>query len=870
MDPEDPRYCNDRSLSVILIDYMAFVFTGMQEFIVIKGAREHNLKNLNLKIPRERIIVVTGPSGSGKSSLAIDTIYAEGQRRYVQSLSSYARQFIGELQKPDVDYIEGLSPSVAIEQKTVSRSPRSTLGTITEVYDYMRVLYTRVGRAFCYRCGRPITTQETENILQSVLQMPAGTRLQILSPVVQERKGEYRKELQQMRREGFVRARIDGRMVDLTKDITLKKQKRHTIEIVIDRLIAKPGMERQLRAAIENALIHSDTVVINLVDQGRDILFSKTLSCTSCRISYPEITPMFFSFNSRIGACPSCQGLGYINLTEETTEFDELVPCRRCGGLRLRAEALGIRLQGLNIGEFSRLSVRRSLEFIDSLTFTEREELISRRIIKEVRDRLRFLQRVGLDYLSLDRPAATLSGGEAQRVRLATQLGSSLTGVLYVLDEPSIGLHPRDCRRLLETLSEIRDSANTVIVVEHDEETIRWADHVIDLGPGGGTSGGWVVAEGRPEEVEKVESSPTGRFLSGRRSIPLPAFRRRPKGWIEITGASEHNLKDLDVMIPLGLFVCITGVSGSGKSTLVLDILYRALLRAIHGKRVRPGRFRTIKGTEQLSRVISIEQRPLGRTPRSNPATYTGIFTHVRNLFSRVPDARVRGYTASRFSFNVAGGRCESCKGAGFKKVEMHFLPDVYVPCDECKGMRYNRETLEIRFKGKNISEVLEMTITEARQFFSHIPALKERLQVLSDVGLGYIKLGQSATTLSGGEAQRVRLARELGKRARGSSLYILDEPTTGLHFVDIERLLGVIQGLVERENTVVVIEHNLDIVKCADYVIDLGPEGGEEGGYIVAAGTPEEVSLNEGSYTGRFLRNKLQEHRARGTRVTA
>ncbi len=870
MDPEDPRYCNDRSLSVILIDYMAFVFTGMQEFIVIKGAREHNLKNLNLKIPRERIIVVTGPSGSGKSSLAIDTIYAEGQRRYVQSLSSYARQFIGELQKPDVDYIEGLSPSVAIEQKTVSRSPRSTLGTITEVYDYMRVLYTRVGRAFCYRCGRPITTQETENILQSVLQMPAGTRLQILSPVVQERKGEYRKELQQMRREGFVRARIDGRMVDLTKDITLKKQKRHTIEIVIDRLIAKPGMERQLRAAIENALIHSDTVVINLVDQGRDILFSKTLSCTSCRISYPEITPMFFSFNSRIGACPSCQGLGYINLTEETTEFDELVPCRRCGGLRLRAEALGIRLQGLNIGEFSRLSVRRSLEFIDSLTFTEREELISRRIIKEVRDRLRFLQRVGLDYLSLDRPAATLSGGEAQRVRLATQLGSSLTGVLYVLDEPSIGLHPRDCRRLLETLSEIRDSANTVIVVEHDEETIRWADHVIDLGPGGGTSGGWVVAEGRPEEVEKVESSPTGRFLSGRRSIPLPAFRRRPKGWIEITGASEHNLKDLDVMIPLGLFVCITGVSGSGKSTLVLDILYRALLRAIHGKRVRPGRFRTIKGTEQLSRVISIEQRPLGRTPRSNPATYTGIFTHVRNLFSRVPDARVRGYTASRFSFNVPGGRCESCKGAGFKKVEMHFLPDVYVPCDECKGMRYNRETLEIRFKGKNISEVLEMTITEARQFFSHIPALKERLQVLSDVGLGYIKLGQSATTLSGGEAQRVRLARELGKRARGSSLYILDEPTTGLHFVDIERLLGVIQGLVERENTVVVIEHNLDIVKCADYVIDLGPEGGEEGGYIVAAGTPEEVSLNEGSYTGRFLRNKLQEHRARGTRVTA
>ncbi|VAX30757.1 Excinuclease ABC subunit A [hydrothermal vent metagenome] len=843
----------------------------MQDFIVIKGAREHNLKNIDLRIPRNRIIVITGPSGSGKSSLAIDTIYAEGQRRYVQSLSSYARQFIGELQKPDVDYIEGLSPSVAIEQKTVSRSPRSTLGTITEIYDYMRVLYTRIGKPYCYNCGSPITVQDAENILLSILQMPAGTRLQILSPIVRERKGEYRKELQQMRREGFVRARIDGEMIDLTGDIILKKQRRHTIEMVVDRLIVKPGIERQLKSAIESALTFSDTVIINLIDRNEDILFSKTLACIKCGLSYPEITPMFFSFNSTLGACPLCHGLGYENLIEETSESDKLIPCKACGGLRLKKEALGIKLQGINIGEFSRLSVKRALEFIDNLTLSEREGIIAGRIIKEAGDRLHFLRWVGLDYLTLDRPAATLSGGEAQRIRLSTQLGSSLTGVLYVLDEPSIGLHPRDCRKLLETLSGIRDAENTVIIVEHDADTIMWADYVVDLGPGGGRSGGWVVAEGTPEEIQEMESSPTGMYLSGRKSIPLPSQRRRLKDYIKITGITEHNLKGLDVKIPLGMFVCCTGVSGSGKSTLVLDILYKTLLKELYGSRVNPGRFRAIKGTEKLSRVICVDQKPLGRTPRSNPATYTGIFTHIRDLFSRVQDARVRGYSPSRFSFNVQGGRCENCKGEGYKKVEMHFLPDVYVPCDECKGMRYNRETLAIGFKGKSISEVLEMTITEAYDFFSKIPVLRGKLQVLVDVGLGYIKLGQPATTLSGGEAQRVRLAKELGKRSRGNTLYILDEPTTGLHFVDIERLLNVLNCLVEKGNTVVVIEHNLDVIKCADYIIDLGPEGGEDGGYLVAAGTPEDVCRNERSHTGFFLRKVLERPaESRGPKVTA
>ncbi len=837
---------------------------AMQDYIVIKGAREHNLKNLNLRLPRNSIIVITGPSGSGKSSLAIDTIYAEGQRRYVQSLSSYARQFIGELQRPDVDSIEGLSPSVAIGQKTVTTSVRSTLGTITEIYDYMRVLYTRIGVPYCYNCGEQITVQEAERIIDAVLSLPEGTRLQILSPLVRERKGEHKKELLQMRREGFVRVRIDGKMYDLTEEIRLKKQARHTIEVVIDRLIVDHSIHRQLRNSIDHAFRYSDTVIINLVDKDEDILFSRTLACSRCGISYPEVTPMSFSFNSRLGACPACNGLGFEGVSEEGDDVEELRPCRACKGMRLRKESLGFRIGGLNIGEFSRLSVSDALEFINSLQLTERESTIARRIIKEVKDRLGFLRMVGLDYLTIDRPAVTLSGGETQRVRLATQLGSSLTGVLYVLDEPSIGLHPRDCKRLLDTLARIRDDDNTIIIVEHDEDTIRSADYVVDLGPGGGGSGGWVVAQGRPEEIEKAERSLTGRYLSGRLVIPLPVARRQAREYIRLFGVSEHNLKNIDVSIPLGLMVCVTGVSGSGKSTLVFDVLYRALRKIIYGDRITPGKYRRLTGAERVTRVVSVDQRPLGRTPRSNPATYTGVFTHIRELFSRTTEARTRGYGPSRFSFNLKDGRCEACKGEGFRKMEMHFLPDVYVPCDECRGARYNKETLQIRYKGKNISEVLDMTIIEAYEFFYNIPPLKERLQVLVDVGLGYVKLGQSATTLSGGEAQRVRLSKELSGGQRGHTLYILDEPTTGLHFADIGNLIKILQGLVDKGNTVVIIEHNLELIKVADYIIDLGPEGGEEGGYIVATGTPEEICENPASYTGRFLKEKLSVKGAR------
>ena len=837
----------------------------MLNSILIKGAREHNLKNIDLSIPRDTITVITGPSGSGKSSLAIDTIYAEGQRRYVESLSAYARQFLEQLRKPDIDYIEGLSPSIAIDQKTVIRSPRSTVGTITEIYNYMRVLYTRIGRPYCYNCGSLIAKQESKDIIKSVMSLRQGSRLQILAPIVRDRKGEYRKELQQMRREGFIRARIDGRMMDLTQDIALKKQKRHTIEIVIDRLIIKLGIERQIKDAIETALRYSDIVVINLIDENRDILFSKTMACPKCGISYPDINPMFFSFNSKQGACQRCKGLGFENFEVGTTRFredsielEDQKVCRLCNGLRLRREALSIKIQNINIGEFARMSVSNALLFINNLKLTEREQTIASRVLKEVKDRLNFLKRVGLGYLTLDRSSLTLAGGESQRIRLASQLGSSLTGVLYVLDEPTIGMHPRDTKKLLENLSCIKDAGNTVIVVEHDEETIRWADHVVDMGPGAGVNGGWVVASGKPEDIEKDEKSITGRYLSGSVSIDTPLARRKQNDFIRIIGAQEFNLKEINVNIPIGTFTCITGVSGSGKSTLVFEILYKALLDKLYGSTLIPGKYREITGTDKIDRVICVDQSPLGRTPRSNPATYTGVFSFIRELFSQVPDSKIRGYTPSRFSFNLSGGKCESCRGDGLIKVEMHFLPPVYIPCDICKGKRYNKETLEIRYRGKDIAEVLDMTVSETLQFFSSIPPIRQRLEVLEDVGLGYVQLGQPASTLSGGEAQRVRLSKELGKKSTSTTLYILDEPTTGLHSVDIHKLLKVINRLIDLGNTVIIIEHNLDVIKSADYIVDLGPEGGEEGGRVVAEGTPEEVSMNPDSYTGHFLRKKL------------
>lgn len=853
----------------------------MQEYIIIKGAREHNLKNIDVQIPRDKITVITGPSGSGKSSLAMDTIYAEGQRRYVESLSAYARQFLQQMQKPEVDYIEGLSPSIAIDQKTIARSPRSTVGTITGIYDYMRVLYTKIGIPYCYQCGSIITIQDIHNIIRSVFSLPVSTKIQVLSPIIRERKGEYKKELQQMRMDGFVRARIDGKMMDLTTDISLKKQKRHTIEIVIDRFIIKSSIERQIKQAIDTSLKYADTVIINLLDENRDILFSRTLACPKCGISYPEIEPMLFSFNSKYGACQHCNGLGFelhnidpklipelitkkqipSSIIEPAVfehELTHLTLCKACAGMRLRRESLSIKLNGISIGEFSNMSIDDASAFIHSLKLSDRETIISAKIFKEIKDRLLFLIRVGLGYLTLSRPSLTLSGGEAQRIRLATQIGSSLSGVLYILDEPSIGLHPADCSKLLESLRIIRDAGNTVIVVEHDEETIRSSDHVIDMGPGAGKNGGWITAVGTPNEIVNNISSITGSYLSRISQIPVPIKRKSPKDFLKINGASEFNLKNIDVLIPLGVFVCITGVSGSGKSTLIFEVLYKALAKHIYKSRLIPGKFKKIEGIDKIDKVICIDQSPLGRTPRSNPATYTGIFTFIRDIFSRLPDSRVRGYKPSRFSFNVSGGRCEACQGGGLKKIEMHFLPDVYVTCDACKGKRYNKETLDIFFKGKNISDVLEMTISEALEFFELIPPLKQRLDILEDMGMGYLKLGQPATTLSGGEAQRLRLSKELGKKASGNTLYILDEPTTGLHFVDIQRLLNVINRLVDMGNTVIVIEHDLDIIKSADYIIDLGPGGGNSGGKVTAAGTPEEVARNKQSHTGRYLAKKI------------
>jgi excinuclease ABC subunit A len=941
-----------------------------QEQIVIRGARVHNLKNIDVTIPRDKFVVITGLSGSGKSSLAFDTIYAEGQRRYVESLSAYARQFLGQMDKPDVDSIEGLSPAISIDQKTTSRNPRSTVGTVTEIYDYLRLLFARIGHAHCPEHGIRITSQTVQQMVDRVLELPERTRVQILAPIVKGRKGEHIKLLQNIARQGYVRVRIDGEMRELSEEIKLEKNKKHTIEVVIDRIVVKPGIETRLTDSIETALgLSGGEVLVDVID-GEPMLFSQNLACPECGFSINELSPRLFSFNSPFGACPTCDGLGsrmeidpdlvipnpslslaegaiepwasstsnyypqllqavcnhfgidinkpFAELSEREKElilygsserfpfrytndigvaretnvlFEGVIPnlnrryretasdlireqletymtnkpCPTCKGARLKKEALHVLVGGKNIDYVTRLSVKEALQFFENLTLTEKEHTIARLVLKEIKERLGFLVDVGLDYLTLHRAAGTLSGGEAQRIRLATQIGSSLTGVLYILDEPSIGLHQRDNNRLIATLEKMRDLGNTLIVVEHDEDTMLACDYIIDIGPGAGAHGGRVVAAGTPQEVMKDERSLTGQYLSGRKFIPVPEKRREPNGkWITVFGARENNLKNIDVRFPLGVFTCVTGVSGSGKSTLVNEILLKALARELSRAKTIPGKHDRIEGTEHLDKIINIDQSPIGRTPRSNPATYTGVFDDIREVFASTQEAKVRGYQKGRFSFNVKGGRCEACRGDGIIKIEMHFLPDVYVPCEECKGKRYNRDTLEIKYKGKNVADVLEMTVEEALEFFRNIPRIQRKLQTLFDVGLGYMKLGQPATTLSGGEAQRVKLASELYKRSNGRTLYILDEPTTGLHIDDIARLLNVLQRLVDGGNTVIVIEHNLDVIKTADYIIDLGPEGGIGGGTIVATGTPEEVAETKGSYTGQFLGPILKRDRER------
>ncbi len=868
--------------------------------IIIRGAREHNLKSINLEIPRGKLVVITGVSGSGKSSLAFDTIYAEGQRRYVESLSTYARQFLEQMDKPDVDLIEGLSPAISIEQKTTSKNPRSTVATVTEIYDYLRLLFARVGKPTCYKCSKPIASQTVQQIVDQILTFPDETRIQILGPLIRGRKGEYRHIFGQMRREGFARVRVDGRLRELEEEITLDKNKKHTIEVVVDRLVIRPDIRRRLTDSLETTLrLGEGIVTVNVLgDKEKDHTFSERLACIDCGVSYPEVSPRIFSFNNPHGACPSCGGLG----TALDTRFDwerdpdflgtslhsldrrykatessrvreqietyvdrlaTLRPCPACQGSRLRPESLAIKVTGLDIAEVTRFSVKEALRFFSELRLSEKDHEIAHRILKEIRERLGFLVNVGLDYLTLDRTAATLAGGEGQRIRLATQIGSSLVGVLYILDEPSIGLHQRDHIRLLNTLKRLRDLGNTVIVVEHDEETIRNADFVVDLGPGAGVSGGRVVMCGTPREIIACKASLTGRYLARELEIPVPRVRRPPSGlYLTVTGAREHNLKGIEVEIPLGLFTCVTGVSGSGKSTLVTDILKRALSRYLYGSREQPGAHDKILGIEHIDKVIDVDQSPIGRTPRSNPATYTGVFSLIRDLYALTPEARVRGYRPGRFSFNVKGGRCEACEGGGIIRIEMHFLPDIYVTCDVCRGGRYNRETLEIQFKGKSIAHVLDMTVEEALHFFGNVPRIKDKLQTLYDVGLGYIKLGQAATTLSGGEAQRVKLSKELSRRGTGRTLYMLDEPTTGLHFHDIRQLLLVLHRLADAGNTVLVIEHNLEVIKTADWIIDLGPEGGDQGGSVVASGTPEEVAEGKHSFTAHFLRRVLNRSR--------
>ncbi len=940
----------------------------MLDKIIIRGARQHNLKNINLEIPREKLIVITGISGSGKSSLAFDTIYAEGQRRYVESLSAYARQFLDIMEKPDVDLIDGLSPAISIDQKSIIHNPRSTVGTVTEIYDYLRLLFARVGVQFCYNCGKKVQKQSTEQIVESILKLGDGTRIEILAPVVRGRKGHYRELFEKILKDGFLRVRVDGKVVEITPGMQVDRYKIHNIEILIDRIVISKEAKRRIYESVELALEYgNDSIIVN--DGKEDLFFSKHLACIDCGISYEELSPNSFSFNSPYGACPECDGLGekkeidiklvipdtslsiseggiapygkerdtwewsllksvakkydidlnkpikklpkeqinillygagdekfpvkyvysdgyiatyshkfdgvinhlkqiYNNTTSEgvrqwVESFMSSQPCKLCEGKRLKKSSLAVKLidaktgKKTGIDEIVSMSIKSAYEFFENLNLTEREWLIAEQIVKEIKSRLKFLLDVGLDYLTLDRPARTLSGGESQRIRLATQIGSQLSGVLYVLDEPSIGLHQRDNLRLIQSLKNLRDLGNTVIVVEHDKETIENADFVIDLGPGAGENGGYVIATGKPHELDN--NSITAKYLRGERKIEIPPKRREGNGkYLILRGASGNNLKNIDVKFPLGKFICVTGVSGSGKSTLISETLYRILAKHFYNSPEEPLPYKSIEGLEHIDKVIEIDQSPIGRTPRSNPATYTGVFTFIRELFAQLPESRLRGYKPGRFSFNVKGGRCDACEGSGVKKIEMHFLPDVYVTCDVCKGKRYNKETLEIRYKGKSISDVLNMTVTEALEFFKDIPNIKRKLQTLYDVGLGYIKLGQPAPTLSGGEAQRVKLSAELSKVATGKTLYILDEPTTGLHFEDIKMLIDVLNKLVDKGNTVIVIEHNLEVIKVADWIIDLGPEGGDEGGYIVAEGTPEEVAQNPMSYTGKFLRKEL------------
>lgn len=846
----------------------------MKEYILVRGAREHNLKGINVDIPRDSLVVITGVSGSGKSSLAFDTIYAEGQRRYIESLSSYARQFLDQLRKPDVDHIEGLPPAVAIEQRARSSSPRSTVGTITEIYDYLRLLFARVGTPHCYKCGRPIAKQSPEQIVQRAAEIPVGTKIMLLAPLVRAKKGEHKEVFEAIRKAGYIRTRIDGKVFDIADAPKLSRHRRHDIEAMIDRIVIKEGMQSRLYESILASLELGKGVMILAAEKNgkwKDTLFSQLFACPQCDISYEELAPRMFSFNSPYGACKRCDGLGVISSelgvgssetpnAELRTLNSELHVCDECNGARLRPEALAVRVGGKSINEVVSMDVENALAFFRSLSFDGEKEVIARQILKEIMSKLSFMIDVGLHYLTLDRTGPSLSGGEAQRIQLAAEAGSGLVGVCYVLDEPTIGLHQRDNERLLRILTQLKELGNTIIVVEHDEATIRSADYVIDLGPGAGEHGGRIVSQGSIDEIMSKDDSLTVKFLKRELKIETPKTRRKInlKEAIEIRGAKENNLKSINVKIPLHVFSCVTGVSGSGKSTLVEQILHRALARALYGSKAQPGGHDKIIGIELIDKVIEIDQSPIGRTPRSNPVTYTNVFNHIRSVLARTREARVRGYSAGRFSFNVSGGRCEACKGQGIKKVEMHFLPEMYVMCQECKGNRYNRETLEVTYKGKNIANILDMSVEEAHNFFRNIPQIERILRTLRDVGLGYMRLGQSSTTLSGGEAQRVKLAAELAKRATGKTLYILDEPTVGLHFADIKNLLNILNRLCDMGNTVLVIEHNLDVIKTADYIIDLGPEGGEGGGEVVAAGTPEEVTAEERSYTGKYLKTLL------------